>query len=123
MGFHSPSIFRLQHSGGFEGKQQIATKPQLNFAATMSEGLSEKAILGAQMTKEFLGEELLTELRKHAVSFTLGGVPKDDLGRPLTSILFFRKTTSSPRQVKNILRKFVSPATRAQVSGSASALS
>ncbi|OQE44776.1 hypothetical protein PENCOP_c002G03079 [Penicillium coprophilum] len=32
----------------------------------MSEGLSEKVLLGAQMTKEFLGEELLAELRKHA---------------------------------------------------------
>lgn len=33
----------------------------------MSEGPSEKVLLGAQMTKEFLGEELLTELRKQAV--------------------------------------------------------
>ncbi|KAJ5457666.1 Carboxymuconolactone decarboxylase [Penicillium sp. IBT 31633x] len=32
----------------------------------MSEGPSEKVLLGAQMTKEFLGEELLTELRKQA---------------------------------------------------------
>lgn len=47
----------------------------------MSEGLSEKVLLGAQMSKEFLGEELLTELRKQAVRFTPSGYPKT---RPLS---------------------------------------
>lgn len=71
---------------------------------------SEKVILGAQMSKEFLGEELLTKLRANTVScFTID------------TILFFvitnwksRATIFSQELVRNTLRKFAFQAMPAQ---------
>lgn len=68
----------------------------------MAQSPSEKLTLGAQMSKEFLGEELLTKLRANTVScFTID------------TILFFvmtdwksRATIFSREPVRNTLRKF-----------------